>query len=146
MTAPIAPIVISSLRKFGDLIAASDLLPRKQDVPRELWEDERGRLRVWASIIGAHQTGQFSLDYRLRDASHIRDQTVRLLKSLQQTLGDLSEVFGESPIEGNRYILRPRENSARNKSHKSIIWTIPTLIRVYLGLLTLRHASALADA
>ncbi|KAI4177640.1 MAG: hypothetical protein LQ343_000103 [Gyalolechia ehrenbergii] len=43
------------------------------------WDDEKGRLRIWASNIGAHQTGQSSLDFRLRDAPHIHQQLIDLL-------------------------------------------------------------------
>ena len=53
------------------------------------WEDELGRLQVWTANIGAHQTGQSSLDFRLRDASHIRQQIVRLLQDLAHTLQDV---------------------------------------------------------
>src|SRR4051794_39618294 len=49
-------------------------------------QDEYGRLRVWAGNIGAHQSGRASLDYRLRDASHIKDQIIRLLDDLQLSL------------------------------------------------------------
>ena len=46
------------------------------------WTDELGRVRIWAANIGAHQTGQSSLDFRLRHASHINDQILSLLTDL----------------------------------------------------------------
>ena len=55
------------------------------------WSDELGRLRVWAANIGAHQTGQSSLDFRLRDASHIKDQVLSLLADLLEVVGGLTE-------------------------------------------------------
>ena len=60
-----------------------------------LWEDQLGRLRVWTANIGAHQTGQSSLDYRLRDASHIRQLIVKLLEDLSQTLKDVQNLIAE---------------------------------------------------
>ena len=63
-----------------------------------LWEDELGRLRLWSANIGAHQTSQSALDFRLRDASHIKNQIVKLLQGLHQILQDVGEVLRE--IEG----------------------------------------------
>ena len=48
--------------------------------------DELGRFRVWAGNIGALREGTASLDYRLREASHIRRQVVRLLEDLNIAL------------------------------------------------------------
>ncbi|KAF8465058.1 hypothetical protein BDZ91DRAFT_617585, partial [Kalaharituber pfeilii] len=50
--------------------------------------DERGRFCVWAQNVGAHRVGKVSLDYRLREASHIRSIAAELLGSL---LGFLQE-------------------------------------------------------
>lgn len=50
--------------------------------------DQVARFKIWAGNIGAHQKGRDSLDYRLREASHIRVQTVRLLGDLWETLQD----------------------------------------------------------
>ncbi|KAL8896798.1 MAG: hypothetical protein Q9207_007529 [Kuettlingeria erythrocarpa] len=59
------------------------------------WEDERGRLRIWAGNIGAHQTGQSSLDFRLRDSSHVYQQIVKLLEHLLQRVKDARAVLAE---------------------------------------------------
>ncbi|KAJ5428970.1 hypothetical protein N7445_010424 [Penicillium cf. griseofulvum] len=58
-----------------------------------LWQDELGRLRVWAANIGVHQSGKGSLDVQLRDALHIKDQTLRLLERLRRTAEDLQEAL-----------------------------------------------------
>ncbi|KAF8424838.1 hypothetical protein EV426DRAFT_597392, partial [Tirmania nivea] len=44
--------------------------------------EELGRFRVWAGNTGAHRTGRISLDYRLREASHIHAQVTKLLTDL----------------------------------------------------------------
>ena len=49
-------------------------------------QDEFGRLRVWAGNIGAHRIGRVSLDYRLREASHMCKQVTTLLDELNRTL------------------------------------------------------------
>ncbi|KAL9026470.1 MAG: hypothetical protein Q9196_004869 [Gyalolechia fulgens] len=59
------------------------------------WEDERGRLRMWAANIGAHQTGQSSLDFRLRDSSQIQQQIIRLLENIARLLQDARTVMTE---------------------------------------------------
>ncbi|KAI4184946.1 MAG: hypothetical protein LQ348_004457 [Seirophora lacunosa] len=59
------------------------------------WEDERGRLRMWAANIGAHQTGQSSLEFRLRDSSQIQQQIIRLLEKIAVQLRDARTVLTE---------------------------------------------------
>ena len=48
--------------------------------------DEFGRFRVWAGTAGVHQTGMTSLDYRLREASHIHAELTELLGELNKDL------------------------------------------------------------
>lgn len=48
--------------------------------------DEVGRFRIWAGSMGAHRRGRSSLDYRLRDASHIKRQAQTLLTDLDDSL------------------------------------------------------------
>jgi hypothetical protein len=50
--------------------------------------DEFGRFKVWSSNIGAHRSGRSSLDYRLRDASHLRKRVLELLDDLKSSLND----------------------------------------------------------
>ncbi len=90
------------LKSFDNLLA---LIGRSQyaseNVPLTLWEDELGRLRIWAGNVGAHQTGQASLGFRLRDASHISQQVVKLLKTLGQTIEDVELVLVEAEDPSN---------------------------------------------
>jgi hypothetical protein len=58
--------------------------------------DEETRFRVWSGNIGAHKKGRSSLDYRLRDASHIQKQVINLLEDLNTLLDDaVAIVTGE---------------------------------------------------
>ena len=51
-------------------------------------QTEIGRLRVWAGNLGAHRTGRSSLDYRLREAAHMRQIVTSLLDDLRSLVRD----------------------------------------------------------
>jgi hypothetical protein len=97
MAAVLSSRVNNCLTLFKNLITNDELSRYHDEVPENLWQDELGRFRVWAANIGAHQVDQSSLDYRLRDASHIRDQILSLLVGLQGTIKYLEEVVAENP-------------------------------------------------
>lgn len=92
----ISSVVVQCLKDLSRLVS-EDLSSFASEVPPALWKDELGRLRVWAANIGAHQTGQSSLDHRLRDASHIKKQTLRVLRRLQRTTEDINDILHHSP-------------------------------------------------
>lgn len=48
--------------------------------------DEFGRFKIWAGNIGALQEDSRSLDYRLREASQVRDQVTKILLDLKFSL------------------------------------------------------------
>ncbi|KAJ5771846.1 hypothetical protein N7520_002375 [Penicillium odoratum] len=93
MTTSIASIVQACLQQLDHIITSRGLEKFQSEVLPGLWPDELGRLRVWTANIGAHQTGQASLDYRLRDASHLKAQTLRVLGRLQRTVQDLESLL-----------------------------------------------------
>ena len=98
MTTSIVSSIVGCLKSFNEFIETiKDPSPQK---PAGLsiggWEDELGRLRIWAANIGAHQTNQSSLDFRLRDASHIRDQILKLLQDLIARLEDARDISAEA--------------------------------------------------
>ena len=97
MATLISAVLIRCLKAFNQLqeqVEQSDY-NHEEDVSSILWGDELGRLRVWAANIGAHQTGQSSLDFRLRDASHISNQITKLLQDLEQSLKDVFEELSD---------------------------------------------------
>ncbi|KAJ4344276.1 hypothetical protein N0V95_006190 [Ascochyta clinopodiicola] len=59
--------------------------------------DELGRFRIWSGNIGAHKKGNSSLDYRLREASHIQERVINLLKNMLVIVENATEI-----IEGNK--------------------------------------------
>lgn len=101
MAATISSLVRLCLKIYNDLTAKLQRFASKHGIESDciLWEDELGRLRVWTANIGAHQTGQSSLDYRLRDASHIRLHIVKLLEDLHQTLKDVKELLDDDSLD-----------------------------------------------
>ncbi|KAI0968124.1 hypothetical protein F4678DRAFT_203264 [Xylaria arbuscula] len=66
------------------------------DAARQKLRDEFARFKLWAGNIGAHRKGRSSLDWRLRDASHLRDLVVNLLTDLKNTLDDVSSIINGS--------------------------------------------------
>ena len=68
------------------------VLTRETEHQKELsLEDVRdlfGRFNVWAGNIGAGQRGQASLDFRLREATSIREHVVGTLQYLLESLED----------------------------------------------------------
>ena len=74
------------------------------------WQDELGRLRLWAANIGAHRTGQSSLEFRLRDSSHICQQVTTLLLDLRQIFQEVEEVLDS--LSNGQNSLMERDNTS----------------------------------
>ena len=88
-SASTAPLVSRCLKAFKVLSSALDHADVPDQFPlRKAIEECNGRFRVWSGNIGAHQTGKGSLDYRIRDASHIKTRVLRLLEDLVELLSD----------------------------------------------------------
>jgi hypothetical protein len=62
-----------------------DPLDCKDDVS-DLLEDDYGKFRVWAGNTGAHRLGRVSLDYRLRESSHMSSKVLAILANLEDDL------------------------------------------------------------
>ncbi|OQE35432.1 hypothetical protein PENCOP_c013G07937 [Penicillium coprophilum] len=103
--AAVSELLKSCYIQFNSLIASDGLAKHNIEVPLQAWKDELGRLRVWAANLN-DQTEISSLDYHLRDASHIKDQILSLLERVKELLSDLTEVLEEDtdknldPYEG----------------------------------------------
>ncbi|KAF2658684.1 hypothetical protein K491DRAFT_652646, partial [Lophiostoma macrostomum CBS 122681] len=80
----------------ADLAKAEDTIRYKM----QPWNinDEMGRFRLWCGNVAAHRTGRSSLDYRLREASHIRDRVVELLKNLESVIQEAKEIISGGRI------------------------------------------------
>ncbi|KAJ6009974.1 hypothetical protein N7522_004990 [Penicillium canescens] len=115
------------------LVSSAALSDHAEEVSLQSWKDEMGRLRIWSANIGAHQRGQSSLDFHLRDASHIRSQTINLLQGLEDLLNDLKEVLEEdSDDEASENVETPSDDDTTEiqQLHKDIVETIHHLYRI----------------
>ncbi|KAF5555305.1 transcription factor Cys6 [Fusarium napiforme] len=53
-------------------------------------ENENVRFKMWTGNLGAHQSGPASLDHRLREAPHIQEQVLYLLRDILESLVDIA--------------------------------------------------------
>jgi hypothetical protein len=81
----IAAIVSRAISSFGALVSALDgTLPESSAAASHL-----ARFKLWAGTLSAHRVaGSRSLEYRLRDASSIRNHIISLLQDLCDALDD----------------------------------------------------------
>ncbi|OQD88993.1 hypothetical protein PENANT_c003G02450 [Penicillium antarcticum] len=138
----VSELVRSCLTKFTFLVASPALFEHVEEISLQLWKDEMGRLRIWSANIGAHQRGQSSLDFRLRDASHIKSQTINLLQGLEDLLNDLKEVLEEaSDDESPENVEIPEDDDTTEiqQIHKDIVETIHHLYRMSMIIRTPAH-------
>ena len=134
MTISISSVLVDCLQQFNALVSRKDLASHDVEVATELWADELGRLRVWGANIGAHQTGQSSLDYRLRDASHIKDQTIKLLQRLQRIFEDLDESLTELDGEDEDDLLGDEEGTDIQQIYRGLVDTINCLFQLSMTI------------
>ncbi|KAM4065748.1 hypothetical protein HRG_010536 [Hirsutella rhossiliensis] len=89
--------VLQSFRSLtGSLIGHDDSTDLRRLLPR--FEDETARFKMWSGSLGAHQSGRASLDHRLRETPHLREQVIYLLQDFPQTLLDtLTLLYHEQP-------------------------------------------------
>lgn len=75
-----------------DFVSLAEALRNEQDfsvqVPPSRIDDEFSRFKLWAGNIAAHRTGRRSLEYRLRDAAHLKTATISSLGELADTLSN----------------------------------------------------------
>ncbi|KAK9420304.1 hypothetical protein SUNI508_06573 [Seiridium unicorne] len=87
MSTTIAEHVAGCLEAFESL-SMTAFAETKEYSRKSVWEikNQFSRFKVWSGNIGAHQRGKSSLDYRLRDASHLASQVQSLLADLKSSL------------------------------------------------------------
>ncbi|KAF2144986.1 uncharacterized protein K452DRAFT_284377 [Aplosporella prunicola CBS 121167] len=111
----IADVVTKLFQQFNGL--GTQLHHADQDytnqVQRSEVADEAGRFRTWAGNIGAHRRGRSSLDYRLRDASHIEHKVHTLLRRLDSLLVRCIAIVTGEVIPWDK---RPLESSSDSDS------------------------------
>ncbi|KAF3003201.1 hypothetical protein E8E13_009626 [Curvularia kusanoi] len=91
----IAQHVDSCLYAFHAAIKSlreADFLIQKKIAPGAL-TDAMGRFQIWSANVGAQQNRRSSLDYRLREASHLRDRVIDLLRHQFTVVGEAIEII-----------------------------------------------------
>lgn len=78
------------------LLPSEDGRPSLPQGSREFLQDELGRLRMWAANTGVNQIGHKSLDFRLHDAPHLKEQILATLSLLKATAGDVNDLSKEN--------------------------------------------------
>ncbi|RGP69547.1 transcription factor [Fusarium sporotrichioides] len=64
--------------------------------------EEEARFKIWSGNLAAHSTGRRSLQYRLRDASHLQKQVTSLLDELLELLRDASLIMSGAKVPWDR--------------------------------------------
>ncbi|KAL8950928.1 MAG: hypothetical protein Q9222_003050 [Ikaeria aurantiellina] len=87
--------LIHCLRRFKNVIEAvhEPAYCSGSKASTDQWSDELGRLRIWSADVGAHQAGQSSLDFGLRDASHVRQEVISLLADMRELLDEAKQDY-----------------------------------------------------
>ncbi|CAG1979833.1 unnamed protein product [Fusarium graminearum] len=99
----IADSVRNCLNDF-EVIRKADLLEAStadRNAALEIREEET-RFKIWSGNMGAHSEGRRSLQYRLRDASHLQKQVMSLLDELSELLGDAFLIVSGERISWDR--------------------------------------------
>jgi hypothetical protein len=78
------------------LIKAEQRIRNK--LPFSSLTDELGRFKLWSGNAGAHRRGRASLDYKLREASHIKDRVIELLQNLRSVLEEATDIITEKRL------------------------------------------------
>ncbi|KAJ8129795.1 hypothetical protein O1611_g3836 [Lasiodiplodia mahajangana] len=148
----IADHVAKSLTAFTAIntVGARTRLSDSQIASAETISDQLSRFKLWAGNIGAHRTGHSSLDYRLRDSSHLHAQVIKLLDDLTTSLNEVHSILsGETlpweqdlgEMDGLDEELRDlllnesfEFNSELDQLSKEIADTISNLLRLSMSL------------
>ncbi|KAI0438564.1 hypothetical protein F4803DRAFT_565160 [Xylaria telfairii] len=80
--------------------------------------DQLSRFKLWAGNIGAHRTGRSSLDYRLRDSSHLHTQVMRLLGDLITSLNEVHSILSGETLPWDQ---DPRELGKLDQELKDLL-------------------------
>jgi len=91
---------IAAFERLTKGIENCNLPSGSHELALQLVQDQIGRFRVWAGNLGAHHPtrSRMSLDYKLKEASHIRNTVVELLEELHTTLEGTYRIWYSSWI------------------------------------------------
>ncbi|RTE73517.1 hypothetical protein BHE90_012056 [Fusarium euwallaceae] len=103
--------VLSAFRNVGASLKQGAKFPDDQGKSEDLlsllstFENEITRFKMWAGNLAAHQSGPASLDHRLREAPHVKEQVVYLLCDISESLKDVvALILHENSPKGTKDI------------------------------------------
>jgi hypothetical protein len=136
--------VKTCLRSFQTTI---DELPntrieQRNKFPPESLHNEFGRFRIWAADTEAHARGDRSLDYRLREASHLREIVIQSLQDLNAVLKEIRDIItGErvpyedlSDSDSDDSMYSPRDEEQETTELSQLVSSIPEITTCLMRL------------
>jgi hypothetical protein len=75
---------------------------------------------MWAGNQAAHQSGPSSLDHRLREAPHLQQQVIYLLKDICESLQDATSKVSESPDSRDQVEEKGRDQDIQDDDASSV--------------------------
>ncbi|KAK6541415.1 hypothetical protein TWF694_007227 [Orbilia ellipsospora] len=112
--ADIARICLSSFGKLTSSLTKTSAENRESMPPGKL-EREFDRFKIWCGNLGALQSGNSSLDSRLRDSTVVRSNVLKHLARLNQTLVESTEVTSGARLPFEQQP-RPEDSSSECSS------------------------------
>ncbi|KAF2005540.1 hypothetical protein P154DRAFT_423989, partial [Amniculicola lignicola CBS 123094] len=88
---------LDSFNEACVLLSKADIAIKRKISPWNL-NDELGRFRLWCANSAAHRQGRSSLDFKLREASHIADRVIELLNNLDTVIKEAVELITNKRI------------------------------------------------
>lgn len=83
-------------------------------------ENDFTRFKMWAGNQAAHQRGPSSLDYRLREAPHLQQQVIYLLKDMCESLEDVSAKVSQSSESWDQAQKKERDQNTQDNGVSSL--------------------------
>ncbi|KAI5791092.1 hypothetical protein EDC01DRAFT_616360, partial [Geopyxis carbonaria] len=109
---------------FQSLTTDTNNCEKLSQLEQSALNEEFTRFRVWSHNSGAHRGGRMSLDYRLREASKVKQQVIELLDELRKSLEDVQAL-----ASGNKtsYQLEFESTASSNASIAEAEFSIPVV-------------------
>jgi hypothetical protein len=134
-------ICLRSLRTTIDELPNISTEHKNKISPGSL-NNELGRFRIWAADTEAHARGYNSLDYRLREASHLRGRVIQLLQHLDTVLQEIFDIItgkrvpddNLSDSDSDDSMYSPRDEEQETTELSQLVSSIPEITTCLMRL------------
>jgi hypothetical protein len=134
---PIADLVQQCLQQFNSLQHNEEIYEIEKIV-KIIFGESFDRFTIWTNNIGAHRSDTSSLEYRLRDASHIKQIVEDTLQDIVQSLSDANGILLGDKIPWEKDI----QEDLLNERNEDIEYYDNADSNVYLKLDSDYHAES----